>query len=236
MYILHYAPDNASLIVRLALEELGVPYCTVLVDRAAKAQESRAFRQVNPAGLIPALETPRGTMFETAAILLWLADTHGRMAPAPEAPDRAVFLSHLFFASNTLHAQMRMTFYPDKYVGADADAQAHLRRNLQGASASVMTLRNALALMDVWELRRRGDPITDPTVLDYYLACLLRWCALYPKGQTGWFDLNEYPALSVLAESLETRRAVRAVQTAEGLGPTPFTCPRHPNPPEGSAT
>jgi glutathione S-transferase len=29
MYLLHYAPDNASLAVRLALEELGVPYRTV---------------------------------------------------------------------------------------------------------------------------------------------------------------------------------------------------------------
>ena len=41
MYVLHYAPDNASLAVRLALEELGVPYRTALVDRAARAQEAR---------------------------------------------------------------------------------------------------------------------------------------------------------------------------------------------------
>ena len=26
MYVLHYAPDNASLILRIALEELGAPY------------------------------------------------------------------------------------------------------------------------------------------------------------------------------------------------------------------
>lgn len=48
-YTLHYAPDNASLIIRLALEEIGVPYDTVLVDRAAQAQTLPAYRALNPA-------------------------------------------------------------------------------------------------------------------------------------------------------------------------------------------
>ncbi|MEY8839828.1 glutathione S-transferase, partial [Cribrihabitans sp. XS_ASV171] len=39
---LHYAPDNASLIIRLALEEMRLPYQAVLVDRAARAQDGTA--------------------------------------------------------------------------------------------------------------------------------------------------------------------------------------------------
>ncbi|WP_050931643.1 glutathione S-transferase family protein [Aestuariivita boseongensis] len=235
-YVLHYAPDNASLIVRLVLEELRLPYKTRLVDRAAREQEGDAFRQINPAGLIPALETPHGVMFETAAIVLWLADTQGRMAPAPDAPERAAFLSHLFFASNTLHAQLRMIYYPEKYVGPDPEAQAQLRHRLQQPSAQVMTLRNALALMDEWAMARGDDPVVEPTVLDYYLAAVIRWCGLYPEGHTDWFDLNEYPALLTLGEDLEIRPAVHAAIKAEGLGPAPFTNPRYPQPPEGSAT
>ena len=232
-YVLHYAPDNASLIVRLALEALGAPYRTVLVDRAARAQDSVAYRAINPAGLIPALETPDGTMFETAAILLWLADRYGRLAPTPDAPDRADFLKHLFFTSNTLHAQMRMTFYPDQYVGEDVAAQDRLRATLQGNDATAMTLPRALGLLDTWY---GGNPAAEITVLDFYIACLLRWCALYPAGRTGWFRLQDYPALSSRVSALETHTAVQAAQTAEGLGPTPFTKPRHPRPPEGSAT
>ena len=79
MYVLHYAPDNASLIVRLALEELGVPYRTTLVDRATRQQDSAAFRALNPAGLIPVLETPDGPLSETGAILLWLVERHGAL-------------------------------------------------------------------------------------------------------------------------------------------------------------
>jgi glutathione S-transferase len=36
MYTLHYAPDNASLIIRLVLETHAIPYRTVLVNRAAR--------------------------------------------------------------------------------------------------------------------------------------------------------------------------------------------------------
>ena len=85
-YRLHYAPDNASLVIRLALEDMGLPYETVLVDRTTREQDSAAYRALNPAGLIPVLETPQGPVFETAAILLWLADTHGQLAPAPADP------------------------------------------------------------------------------------------------------------------------------------------------------
>lgn len=234
-YVLHYAPDNASLIVRLVLEEMALPYQTRLVDRQARAQEGAAYRRLNPAGLIPALETPDGVMFETAAILLWLADRHGQTAPPPDSPQRADFLKWLFFTSNTLHARLRLQFYPEKYVGDNADAQARLRRSVQAQSVSNMTLPGALSLLDQWETRRGDAMVNAPTVLDYYIAAILRWCAIYPKGQTAWFDLADYPALSALAEDLEARPAVAAAQVAEGLGPHPFTAPVHPTPPEGSA-
>ena len=119
MYVLHYAPDNASLAVRLALEELGLPYRTALVDRARQAQEGAAYRAVTPTGLIPALETPDGVIFETGAILLWLADRHGGLAPAPDAPERGDFLKWFFLTANTLHPDLRALFYPHRYAGAD---------------------------------------------------------------------------------------------------------------------
>ena len=66
-YVLHYAPDNASLIIRMALDHRGLPYRTQLVDRASQEQSSAAYRALNPNGLIPTLETPQGPLFETGA-------------------------------------------------------------------------------------------------------------------------------------------------------------------------
>ena len=231
LYRLHYAPDNASLIVRLALEELGLPYETALVNRAAQGQHSPAYLALNPHGLIPVLETPHGAIFETAAILLWLADRNGALAPAPDNPDRGDFLKWLFFVSNTLHAGMRMLFYPEKYAGPDPATRQALCRTMHG------TMNTHLEKLDT--MAAAQSPVFNAipiTMLDLYIPCLLRWMALYPKGDTGWFDLDKTPHLAAHAARIEQRDSVKRASHLEGLGPTPFTRPAYATPPEGSAT
>ncbi len=229
-YVLHYAPDNASLIVRLILEEMGQPYDTRLVDRRTGAQHGAAYRRLNPAGHIPALETPDGPISETGAIVLWLADRHGNMAPASTDPARGAFLKWLFFLSNTLQAGLRMTFYPDKYIGDDAAGQAALRQHMFGElTAHLRLLEQEAKSGHVWF---GGASVS---VFDYYLACCLRWFALYPEPKSGWFSLADYPELHRLVVRLEGQPAVKAAQQAEGLGPCPFSAPVLARPPEGSA-
>jgi len=262
MYRLHYAPDNASLIVRLALLELGQPFQTRLVDRARREQAGPAFLALNPAGVIPVLETAEGALSETAAILLWLIERHGRLGPAPAttapggaepAPGadaragagagagqgvmgrgvmgRGAFLKWLAFVSNTVHAELRLVFHPEAYVGASADAQRALHA---GATAR---LRRHLGLLD--RLGRGGADwfcAHAPSALDLYVAVLLRWSALYARHGSDWFDPESLPCLMEMAARLETRAAIRAAAQAEGLGAHPFTAPEPCRPPEGSPT
>ncbi|WP_299403117.1 glutathione S-transferase family protein [uncultured Roseobacter sp.] len=224
-YRLHYAPDNASLVIRLALEEIGAPYTTQLVDRRAQGQRTPAYLALNPGGKIPVLETEHGALFETAAILLWLADKHGGLAPAPDAPERGDCLKWLFYVSNTVHPALRMLFYPSAYIGASETDQRQLQT---AARASIL---EHFALLDAhWRHRET------PSILDLYTAPMLRWIRLYPHNtDTSWFDLHRFPALHRMASALETRASVIAAQDAEGLGPYPFTAPQAPTPPEGSA-
>lgn len=229
MYTLHYAPDNASQIVRLALEEMGLPYRTALVDRSRRAQDSAAYRALSPNGLIPALETPGGTMFETGAILFWLTETHGKMAPQPGQPGRADFLKWLFFTANTLHSDARLLFYPDQYAGAGVDLPAFRR-------ATEARILRHLSLLETYAASQpallRAD---EPTVLGYYICCLCRWIALYPQDRHGWMRLADFPSLHALALGLQERPAALLVALAEGLGQAIFTSPTHADPPEGSA-
>lgn len=225
---LHYAPDNASLIIRLALEDLGTPYETVLVDRAKGGQRTPLYLALNPNGLIPVLETPDGALFETGAILLWLAERHGRLAPTPGDAARGEFLKWLFFISNTVHPCLRMTFYPDQYLGEDKGAQALLHTQMQARFADYLEM-----------LETRAVPWFEadhPSVLDYYVACLMRWRALYPEAARGDFSTRAWPRLHAMLERLEGGGPVRAAIRLEGLGTTPFTAPAYPAPPEGSAT
>ena len=228
-YVLHYAPDNASLVVRLVLEEMRLPYRTALVDRSRSAQHGATYKRLNPVGRIPALETPHGPVFETAAICLWLADRHREvvaLSPDLSDPARGPFLSWLFYLSNTVHAEMRTMFYPSLIAGPDPKQQAVARQQVQTSLATHFDLLNS-----------RYVPANKAlTICDLYLAVLLRWPALYPvDADRSWFDVSLWPNLHALAQRIEARDSVRAAATAEGLGPSPFSNPQPATPPEGSA-
>ncbi|MCX7288105.1 MAG: glutathione S-transferase N-terminal domain-containing protein [Rhodobacterales bacterium] len=224
MYTLHYAPDNASLIVRLVLDGAGIPYRTALVDRKTRQQDSPAYRALNPAGLVPVLETPLGPISETGAILLWLADTH-HLGPAPDHPERPLFLKWLFFLSNTAHADLRMIFYPHQYAPAD-----RFRAHHEIISAR---MRQHFALLDE-AARETPRLFAAATPLGAYTVTLTRWSTLYPTDAPAWMDLSAFPALQALARAQEARVETPVIARAEGLGPHPFTRPEQPTPPEGS--
>ncbi|MBA3909324.1 MAG: glutathione S-transferase [Rhodobacter sp.] len=224
MYRLHYAPDNASLIIRLVLDGAGIPYRTALVDRARRQQDSQAYRTLNPTGLIPTLETPAGAISETGAILLWLSDAH-TLGPTPASPDRPAFLRWLFFLSNTAHADLRQIFYPHQYAPADGHA-AHLE---------IMS-RRVLRHFGLIDAAAGEHPrlFAAATPLGVYAITLTRWASLYPVDAPRWFNLADFPALEALARAQEARVETPVIARAEGLGPHPFTAPEQPNPPEGS--
>jgi len=217
-YKLHYAPDNASMIVRIALEMIGEPYDLELVDRRQSQQRSTKYLSLNPLGMIPALQTHDGVLFETGAILLWLADRHGGVFPAQNDVARADGLKWLFFLSNSLHANLRQMFYPEKFIAPEhADA---LRNGLAQRITSCVVFDDSA-----------------PSILDIYVCACLRWAQLYPSAYSkDWVEVQHYPNLLSLAKRLHAHPAVKVVQREEGLGPTPFTQPTYANPMIGSAT
>lgn len=229
MMKLYYAPDNASMILRLALEETGVPYEAILVDRSKGGQHAPEYLALNPTGLIPTLVTPQGTLAETAACLLWLAETYPEagLAPAPGDTRRGAFLRWLFYLSNTLHANLIRMFYPDRFVPADT-IEVHHTIMAKNLARDFGIVEKAIA--------EAPDLFAAPSALALYLGPMVRWAGLYPRNAERWLDLGLYPALTTLLSSLETRPSVQVAIAAEGLGQTPFTSPNPPNPPEGSAT
>lgn len=221
---LRYAPDNASLCVRLALEELGLAFETALVDRATRAHKSAAFLALNPNGLIPVLETPNGPMSETAAILIWLADRHGRLMPAIDAPERMYAMQWMMWLANTLHPTLRMMFYPDQYADGDTGPTYRMAGLRLQAHLDVLAAAKTVGWLE-------SDTATAQAC---YLAPMLRWSALYGGG-AGWFDLSRWPRLLAFAQRMDVRDAAVRAAAAEGLGPTPFSAPHPCNPTEGSA-
>jgi glutathione S-transferase len=216
---LHHAPDFASTVIRLALEELELPHIIALADIAGGALADPDYRRINPVGLIPALETDHGPMFETGAILLWLVDRTGRLGPGPQDPDRPAFLSWLFFTSNALHQAALAMFYPHRPAGeANTDAA-------RAAAHDQITLRLGLVEAMIAAQHPRWLSPDHPGVLGFYIGILTRWLILLPPGPYG-IDIDSFPHLKAVLAAHEARPAALRVAEADGLGPTPFTNPR----------
>ena len=86
MIELHYFPSNASFAPHILLEEMGIPFTLRQLDRANNEHKSPAYLKLNPNGLIPTLVDGDLVLYETAAILMHLADCHPASAPRPARP------------------------------------------------------------------------------------------------------------------------------------------------------
>ena len=92
------APNPAK--VALLLEELGLPYEVVPVDTRKGEQFSPAYRAVNPNSKLPAIEDGDVKVFDSNAILLYLAEKTGRFLPANTPVARGELLSWLMFVAS----------------------------------------------------------------------------------------------------------------------------------------
>ena len=93
----HPSPNPAK--VALFLEELGLAYELVPVDTRKGEQHLPAFTAINPNAKTPALVDGEAVVFDSNAILLYLAEKSGRFLPANTPEARAQMLSWLMFVA-----------------------------------------------------------------------------------------------------------------------------------------
>ncbi len=123
MLRLHHAPLACSLASRLALVESRMPHEVVFVDTARGEQKTAAYLRLNPRGQVPALETDKGVLTESTALLPYIADLapEKRLFPEPGTFARAQGQSWLSFLSSTLHVSLsRAMFAPPGCDTAEA--------------------------------------------------------------------------------------------------------------------
>ena len=84
--------------VALFLEEAALPYEAIPIDTRKGDQFKPAFAAVNPNGKVPAIVDGDTTVFDSNAILLYLAEKTGKFLPKPAA--RGELLSWLMFVAS----------------------------------------------------------------------------------------------------------------------------------------
>src|SRR5271156_6627069 len=93
----HTSPNPMK--VALFLEESGLPYELVPVDTRKGEQHQPAYVAINPNAKTPALVDGDVTVFDSNAILLYLAEKTGKYLPAAGDKARGELLSWLMFVA-----------------------------------------------------------------------------------------------------------------------------------------
>jgi len=211
MIRLHYSPSTASMVPHILLEEIGVPYERVIVDREAGEHRGSEYKRLNPNGLIPVLQEGDLTLYETAAIALHFCDRHpaAKLAPEVGSDERAHFYKWLMWLTNTLQATLIIYFYADRWTNGDAAAARDLQRVAEGKVTGMLEQLDAHLASHggAWFLGQ------DHSALDAYVFTLCRWTRNFRNERRA----RDYAHLGPYLKRVLARPALQRVVANEGL-------------------
>jgi glutathione S-transferase len=190
MYTLYYSPGTASMVVHLALLEIGTEYKLELVDIEKDAQHSAQYLKLNPRGHVPTLIIDGQPVWESAALLTILAERHpeAKLIPPVGTAAHNAWLQWSVHLSNTLMSSYRFWFYPNE-LGNDENPPA-IRAALQRRIEKVWDhLESHLSAQGPYLLGAEFSGV------DLLLIMLMRWSRNMPRPATEWPSLHRFADL-----------------------------------------
>jgi len=193
MIDLYTAPTPNGWKASVTLEELGLPYVVHAVDLGKGEQRRPEYLKLNPNGRIPTIvdrEAGDFAVFESGAILIYLAEKTGRLMPA-DAKGRSLVVQWLMFQMGGIgpmmgQANVFFRYFPEKIQPA-IDRYQHESRRL-------FEVLDRRLLEHEW---LAGDySIAD--IANWCWVRTYRWSGVDIEGLTGlrrWMDaMKERPA------------------------------------------
>lgn len=112
MITLHHAPQSRSFRILWFLHEAGLAHRVIYHSFAGKALRDPAFLAVSPAGRVPVVEVDGITLFESGAILEYLAETRApALGRAPGDAARGRYLEWLHYGETLAQHLAQLTFH-----------------------------------------------------------------------------------------------------------------------------
>ena len=205
MLRLYYAIGTCALATHIALEEAGAPYEAIRLDFGAQAQRSPEYLSVNPKGRVPALVTDSGTLTETPALLVFVAQSFPAAELAPLNDPFALaqiqeFNSYLCATVHVAHAHGRR----GSRWADDAAAIEAMKRKVPASMTECAELIEGKFLKGPWVMGERY------TVCDPYLFTIASWL------EGDGVDTAKLPRIIEHRRRMLARPAVQKVVAAEG--------------------
>jgi GST-like protein len=202
---LYSLPTPNGVKASIMLEETGLPYEPHLVSFQNDDQLSPAFLSLNPNNKIPAMIDPHGpdgkplALFESGAILLYLADKSGKFVPAGKG-ERYETIQWLMFQMGGIGPMFGQLGFFHKFAGKDYEDKRPRDRYVQESHRLLGVLEKRLAGRQ-WIM---GD---EYTIADIAIFPWVRnLIGFYEAGELVRF--HEFPQVSRVLEAFVARPAV----------------------------
>jgi GSH-dependent disulfide-bond oxidoreductase len=182
--------------VALFLEEAGVAYEPIPVDTRKGEQFLPAFQAINPNGKVPAIVDGDATVFDSNAILLYLAEKTQQFLPASDPKSRGELFSWMMFIATGLSPFSGQAVHFKHYAPAGQDYSS--RRYQFEARRHYGILNDRLAASPYI----LGDELT---IVD---MAAWGWAARVPLilGDDAWGD---FPNLKYWCDGISARPAAQ---------------------------
>lgn len=190
---LYSLPTPNGIKAAVMLEECGLSYDAHRVSFEREDQFTPEFLSLNPNNKIPAIIDPNGPegtpmgLWESGAILIYLADKTGRLLPS-ECSARYQVLQWLMFQMGGIGPMFGQVGFFHKYAGRDIE-DPRPRQRYYDESARLLRVLDAALEGQNWIC---GDySIADIAIAPWLRAMHSGYDA---RAETGWADLRNVPA------------------------------------------
>ncbi len=204
-YTLFCWRNSYAMTAQVMLEELGLEHdLRWITIHIPMEQKDPAFLKANPNGRVPTLLTPEGPIYETGAILVYLAERHPEagLMPAIGDPRRRHYWQWHFYLVSTFQPEELILEDASVYLPGDETGQAHLKQ------VSVERMRGIWRVLD--------DAVADGPYLlgELYTTCDISFAmqALWPSSHPPE-GLGAYPNAVRCLRTVLQRPAVQRVLT-----------------------
>jgi glutathione S-transferase/GST-like protein len=176
----------------VALEELGLPYVVRPINLSTLEQKTPAYLAINPNGRVPALVDDGFAVFESGAILMYLAEKTGKLMPT-DAKGRSRVVQWLMFQMSGVGPMMGQAnvfyrYWPEKIQPVIDRYQGETRR-LFGVLEGQLANHEYLA----------GD---------YSIADIAHWCWVRGHFWSG-VEIEPFPNLKRWMDAIAARPAAQ---------------------------
>ena len=206
MLTLFYSPGSCALASHIALEEAGADYALQRVDFASAEQTKPDYLAINPKARVPSLQTAKGVVTETPAILAFIAQSFpaAGLAPLDDIFAFAQVQAFTAYLCSTVHVAHAHRARGYRWTDDPAAIEA-LRKKVPETVGACFQLIEREMFRGPWVMGERY------TIADPYLFTVARWL------ETDSVDLAAIPRVLDHRRRMQERPAVRKALADEGL-------------------